>query len=281
MNRVRVIEFEDEEARERERRELLSRAKWLIYDFAAKENVPLFDVLNFKSTQEDGTKLMVATFEIKGESLFIRAESDKFAVLCNSEPVANSASVELGRDDVVEFLGCKYLVNIDGELTDAEAKKMLGGAVLGRNTMGLRKGLQVKDEQLQKLRHDRDECNQLLEVSKMKLRDAASKKQLMSAILQKREELKKQYLIAKQQVEEIESQELEVIIKENSAILDNFNEQISRIEKDMLTVNENLERREKIEAERKRSMMSATLEKEEEELRKKLEEIQKKKKYAV
>ncbi len=115
----------------------------------------------------------------------------------------------------------------------------------------------------------------------MKLRDAVSKKQLMAAIIAKREELKQQFMMCKTQVAEIESQNLEKVIQENSVILQDFDDKVAKTEKELAQMKEALERRDKMESERKKQMMERDLEREEDELRKKLGELQKKRKGAA
>ena len=65
MKKVRVIEFEDDSEEIKKRTEAMKRAKFLIYDFGALENVHLIDVLNFKNTSDKGLKFTIATFEIE------------------------------------------------------------------------------------------------------------------------------------------------------------------------------------------------------------------------
>ncbi|OFZ17120.1 MAG: hypothetical protein A2X86_01315 [Bdellovibrionales bacterium GWA2_49_15] len=278
MGRVRVIEFEDESVELKRKREMRLKAQWLIYDFAASENVPLIDILNFKSTDASGEKIPVATFGVKDSVFSVAACSDQFPVTVNGEAIATGQVVGLQIKDVVEFLECKYLVNADPDLEADEARRILGQQVIVRTTLGLKRGSQNKEEQYKNLRRERDDCKQLLEISKMKLRDAASKKQLMAAIIAKREELKQQFMMCKVQVAEIESQNLEKVIQENSVILQDLEDKVTKTEKDLAQMKEALERRDKMEAERKKQMMERDLEREEEDLRKKLDELQKKRK---
>ncbi|MBI2520421.1 MAG: hypothetical protein HYV97_08380 [Bdellovibrio sp.] len=281
MGRVRVIEFEDESVELKRKRELRLKAQWLIYDFAAVENVPLIDIINFKSTDESGEKIPVATFGVKENVFSVAAYSDKFPVSVNGDPVPPGQVQGLQNKDVVEFLECKYLVNTDPELEEEEARRILGQQIIVRTTLGLKRGSQNKEEQYKNLCRERDDCKQLLEISKMKLRDAASKKQLMAAIIAKREELKQQFMMCKVQVAEIESQNLEKVIQENSVILQDLEDRVSKTEKELAQMKEALERRDKLESERKKQMMERDLEREEDELRKKLEELQKKRKGAA
>ncbi|MEK6623719.1 MAG: hypothetical protein AABY86_02040 [Bdellovibrionota bacterium] len=281
MGRVRVIEFEDESVELTRKRDLRSKAQWLIYDFGAVENVPLIDVINFKSTNEAGEKISVATFGVKNDVFSVAACSDQFPVSVNGDAVATGQVQGLQSKDVVEFLECKYLVNNDPDLQEAEARRLLGQQIIVRTTLGLKRGSQNKEEQYKNLLRERDDCKQLLEISKMKLRDAVSKKQLMAAIIAKREELKQQFMMCKTQVAEIESQNLEKVIQENSVILQDFDDKVAKTEKELAQMKEALERRDKMESERKKQMMERDLEREEDELRKKLGELQKKRKGAA
>ncbi len=281
MGRVRVIEFEDEEVIRKKKRELLKRAKWLIYDFAAIENVPLFDLLNFKNTSASGEKVAVVTLEVKETVLYAIAASEKFPVTINGDAIAIGQATPLQVKDVVEFLECKYLVNNDPDLEEEEARAILGQQIIVRTTRGLKTGTVNKEEQFKNICRERDDCKQLIEISKMKLRDAASKKQLMAAIINKREELKQQFMMCKTQVAEIESQNLEKVIQENSIVLLDLEEKVTKTERELAQMKEAIERRDKMETERKKQLMERDLEKEEEELRKKLEELQKKRKSAA
>jgi len=278
---VRMLELEEEDPNEEIRKqELKSKATALIFDFSCSENVPLFDHLNFK-TDVDGKRIMVATFSLVSDVVFLSAGSANHPVTVNGEALVTKEENPINMEDIIEFLGNKYLVNNMPALEEREARRIIGQQLLGKTMLGFKRQQEQKEKELRQVSNSRNELLGLIQTSKTQLKNAANKKQMMSAIIQKREELKKQYLMFRAEVESIEGKNLNAVINESNQKVLSLNQDIANREKELENLKLTIERREEMEAEKKKQMVDSvvpTLDSEEEELQKKLEEIKEKKK---